>query len=289
MRQVVGIWALLLVAPALAQDEPEEPPKPPEPKVEELIGGGVTTRRRDGPVVRVRLHSGGQLQFRGDDGWTDTTLAKLGAFLGRARDEHDAKAKKAGKSGYRTLPGGAKVSTLFVAIDADPGTPWQHVQWIMTIAEEQKFWKLALKCEKRRITLCLPAGAKPVKGAPAEIVVPIHVVARAEKATPWGGGMVLRPTTFKYREGNREVGNLAGVARLIQDAKKAAENADEPTIVAGVIEAGNKVPFTEMFDVLETFAKEGVAHVRCHGQVPVDEMRKAERLPYPAKNYETPD
>jgi hypothetical protein len=289
MRQVVGICALLLVAPVLAQDETEEAPKPPEPKVEELIGGGLTTIRRDGQVVRVRLHSGGQLQFRGDDGWTDTTLAKLGAFLAKARDEHAAKAKKAGKPGYRTLPGGAKVTTLFVAIDADPGTPWQHIQWLMTIAEEQKFWKLALKCEKRRMTLCLPAGAKRVKGAPGEVVVPIHVVARSEKATPWGGGMVMRPTTFKYREGNREVGDLAGVARLIRSAKASAEKAEKPTIVVGEIEAGNKVPYAQMFDIMETFVKEGVARVRCHSQVPVDDMRKAERLPYPLKNYETPD
>lgn len=288
MRQVVGICALLLVAPVLAQDEPEEPPKPPEAKIEDLVGGGLTPKRRDGPAVKVRLHSGGQLQFRGSDGWTNATLASLGAFLGRARDEHDAKARKAGKSGYEKLPGKAKVSSLFLSIDADPGTPWQHLQWLMTIAAEQKYWKLELKCEKRRMLACLPV-VKPGKGAPAEVMVPIHVVARMEKATRWGGGMVMRPTAFKYRDGNREVGTLAGLARWVQNGKKTAAEAEKPAVAVGEIQAGNKVPYSEILDVMEVFVKEDVPRVRFHTQVPMDDMRKLDHLPYPVKNYETPD
>ena len=38
--------------------------------------------------------------------------------------------------------GGAEASKLFVLLRADRNTPWQHIQWVMTIMAEAKLYKL---------------------------------------------------------------------------------------------------------------------------------------------------
>ncbi len=43
---------------------------------------------------------------------------------------------------HATDPGGQYGSELFELVRADKDTPWQHVQWIMTIMAEEKLYKL---------------------------------------------------------------------------------------------------------------------------------------------------
>jgi biopolymer transport protein ExbD len=70
------------------------------------------------------------------------SLDELGTILRNARDAYELKMKRMGKSGMEDLPGGAKASKLYVLLRADKDTPWQHVQWLMTVMAEQKLYKM---------------------------------------------------------------------------------------------------------------------------------------------------
>jgi biopolymer transport protein ExbD len=78
------------------------------------------------------------------------TLDELGTILSNARDKYELKMKQQNKSGLEDLPGGGKASKLYVLLRADKDTPWQHVQWLMTIMAEQKLYKLQFATKKFR-------------------------------------------------------------------------------------------------------------------------------------------
>jgi len=80
----------------------------------------------------------------------NVTLDELGTILGNARDKYELKMKQQNKSGLEELPGGGKASKLYVLLRADKDTPWQHVQWLMTIMAEQKLYKLQFATKKFR-------------------------------------------------------------------------------------------------------------------------------------------
>ena len=69
-------------------------------------------------------------------------LDELGSILRNRKDAYDLKMKRAGKTGLEDLPGGGKASKLYVLLRADKETPWQHVQWLMTVMAEQKLYKM---------------------------------------------------------------------------------------------------------------------------------------------------
>jgi biopolymer transport protein ExbD len=75
-------------------------------------------------------------------------LDELGTILSTARDRYALKMKQLGKSGLEDLPGGGQASKLYVLLRADKDTPWQHVQWLMTIMAEQKLYKLQFATKK---------------------------------------------------------------------------------------------------------------------------------------------
>jgi len=65
---------------------------------------------------------------------------------------------------------------------------------------------------------------------------------------------------------------------------------DPKVIFYGQIRAGHKVPYAKVFDVMETFVAAEIPAVDFWGTpIPPKALRKAKRLPYPAKNYETAD
>jgi len=69
-------------------------------------------------------------------------LDELGTILRNRKDQYELKMRRDGKSGLEDLPGGGKASKLFVLLRADKETPWQHVQWLMTVMAEQKLYKM---------------------------------------------------------------------------------------------------------------------------------------------------
>ena len=58
-----------------------------------------------------------------------------------------------------------------------------------------------------------------------------------------------------------------------------------PTI-SGEIKAGHKVPFSNVFDLMETFEEASLTRLDFYGTaIPPARVREAARLPYPAPNY----
>jgi len=78
------------------------------------------------------------------------TLDELGTILSTARDRYELKMRQQGKTGLEDIGGGNKASKLYVLLRADRDTPWQHVQWLMTIMAEQKLYKLQFATKKFR-------------------------------------------------------------------------------------------------------------------------------------------
>jgi biopolymer transport protein ExbD len=75
-------------------------------------------------------------------------LDELGTILASAKDRYELKMRQKGQSGLEDLGGGNKASRLYVLLRADQDTPWQHVQWLMTVMAEQKLYKLQFASKK---------------------------------------------------------------------------------------------------------------------------------------------
>jgi biopolymer transport protein ExbD len=70
------------------------------------------------------------------------SLDELGTIIDTAKRVYDAEMKLKGQEGMEEVAPGVKASKLYVLVRADKDTPWQHVQWLMTIMAEQKLYKL---------------------------------------------------------------------------------------------------------------------------------------------------
>ena len=80
----------------------------------------------------VNVDRQGVVQYKGQP----YSLGELKQLLNRLKRIY-GKYKDFGKP-----PNIVKASELFVLVRADKDTPWQHVQWIMTIMAEEKLYKL---------------------------------------------------------------------------------------------------------------------------------------------------
>ncbi|MCK6458443.1 MAG: biopolymer transporter ExbD [Planctomycetes bacterium] len=96
--------------------------------------------------VILNVDKYGQLMWK----QKNVSLEELGTILQNARDRYEIKMKQQNKSGLEALPGGGMASKLYVLLRADKDTPWQHVQWLMTIMAEQKLYKLQFATKKFR-------------------------------------------------------------------------------------------------------------------------------------------
>ncbi len=75
------------------------------------------------------------------------SLDALATFLESAKRSYDTRQALLGKEGSEEKAG-QKVSKLFVLLRADKDTPWQHIQYIMTIMSEAKIYKLQFGTKK---------------------------------------------------------------------------------------------------------------------------------------------
>jgi biopolymer transport protein ExbD len=76
------------------------------------------------------------------------SLDELGTILRQRKDGYELKMRRKGESGLEDLPGGGKASKLYVLLRADKDTPWQHVQWLMTVMAEQKLYKMQFAAKR---------------------------------------------------------------------------------------------------------------------------------------------
>ena len=295
------LCALFLAAPLLAQEEEiveeeafEEPGIGEEEVIlEEELGmfpaGRLSKEKRDHDAVFLRVGEAGHLQVKDGEAWRDANLDEVSTTLYGAKRLHHAFEQKKGGTGYEVVGGGVQASKLFVSIEATPDTPWQHLQWLTTIAAEQQHYKLELSDGKRRVLAFLPTdmGIQPALDQhPTEILARVHLVARGEEEAKWGEAKVKRPARVAYKLGDREADDLAAVGEWIATAKKAAAGTEGGVQVVGEIRAGHRVPFGKVFDVMETYLDKGVPAMNFYGtQVPTAELRELKRLPYPIAGY----
>ena len=167
-------------------------------------------------------------------------------------------------------------------------TPMIDVSFLLIIF----FICLPMKLLEGKIQAFLPTdkGINPTPAPPPlEIKVSVHIVARAEKAAPYGPkgaeAMVVMPTDFRYKIGNDETMSLKDVFEYIKRAYTAGRDNPDAKIT-GEIKAGHKVPHKYVVAVLNKFAQAGLQKVDFYGTaIPPKELRTMPYLPYPAKNY----
>ena len=76
------------------------------------------------------------------------SLGEIKSILAEQKRLYDKKMRRKGKDAYETLKSGGKATRLFVLLRADKDTPWQHVQWLMTIMAQEKYYKLQFASAK---------------------------------------------------------------------------------------------------------------------------------------------
>jgi len=272
--------------------------EPPADEISDCVRPGRLVRGEpDAPVLRLRLRDGGLLQLEADGEWKDTTLDAGSEALAAARDRNKIEYPEDG------IPG----SALFASVEAEPAVPWQHVQWLLTIAAEMKYYKLRLSDGARHVLAFVPPNAaiEWVRDSlPPYVVLQIDVIPRAGVNVPWNETEVLRPTRFAYRASavcyrsrgpageaveRLETGSLRDAGPWIARARKAAE-AIPRAQVRGRIRAGYTVPFAAVFDAMETCVSEGLPEVDLlmDISIPPRAVRSMPRLPYPRRNYNPP-
>ncbi|MEM8882999.1 MAG: biopolymer transporter ExbD [Planctomycetota bacterium] len=75
------------------------------------------------------------------------SLRELEGILENQKQVFARVMQREGKPAWEEFPGG-RATRLYVLLRADKDTPWQHVQWLMTIMAEQKFYKLQFATSK---------------------------------------------------------------------------------------------------------------------------------------------
>jgi biopolymer transport protein ExbD len=102
--------------------------------------------KADDPDDRIFLNVDqyGRIKHRG----VTITMDELGTVLDQAKRVYNLKKKAEGEDGMEEVAPGAFASKLYVLLRADRDTPWQHVQWLMTIMAEQKIYKLQFATKK---------------------------------------------------------------------------------------------------------------------------------------------
>jgi biopolymer transport protein ExbD len=94
--------------------------------------------------VILNIDTEGHILYKG----RPRSLEEIGGILREEKKRYDFDQKRNGKSGLEPIPGGGEASKLFVLLRADKETPWQHVQWLMTIMAEQKLYKMQFATKK---------------------------------------------------------------------------------------------------------------------------------------------
>jgi len=292
--QILLLWATLVVAaPDLAIELPEAP-------------NALVKEPKADPAVVIRLTQHGQIvvdprQFasgekaRQESGLTQVSLDELAVHLIRMKQAYDLRQKAKGASGVEELGQGVTASRLFAVIRADRRAPWRHVEWIMTICAEQKYYKtrLAVKGAKAEATLdaFLPTD-RGIRPTPQEPPNEIHVVAvlkgAKEKEVEWGPeGSPVRvrmPTGIQVRFGDREVSKLATLERWVKNGRKAAEGTPN-TILVGEIQSSSKISVQQVVTPLDWYRAQKYAHVHIWSvPIPTQEIRLMKSLPYPSKD-----
>ncbi|MHC4849193.1 MAG: ExbD/TolR family protein [Planctomycetota bacterium] len=76
------------------------------------------------------------------------SLGEVKSILAEQKILYQKKQRRKGKEAFEILKSGGKATRLFVLLRADKDTPWQHVQWLMTVMAQEKYYKLQFASAK---------------------------------------------------------------------------------------------------------------------------------------------
>ncbi|MHC4407687.1 MAG: hypothetical protein ACYS0F_01650, partial [Planctomycetota bacterium] len=181
---------------------------------------------------------------------------------------------------------GDGASTMRLLLRSDCAAPWSHAQWLMLVCAQEKVARVELAVrlagDKPGYLKCwLPLD--PGLGARESMHFRIHVVARAEKAAPFGELQATKPTQFIYTFGEEQTKEFKEVGARIAKQKRGAATAK--LTLESEIRAGYKVPVGTIAAVLDQFRANKIEQVNFYGtQLPTAEQLAAKTLPYPKKN-----
>jgi len=268
------LLVVLLGAAAIAVAGEEESKEKKEPSPLQRIDARVQLPDaahglpdKGGWGLIVNLDANGQLSA----GDKRCTLAELGEIVQA--------------EGRKSIKG--KASTMRVLLRMDRAAPWKHAQWLMITCALKKVnrveWAVRLAGDKPGYLKCwLPID--PGLGVRDSMQFRVHVVARAEKAVPFGKLQVNKPTQFIYTFGQEQAKEIKQVAARIALQKRKSQAAKLP--LDSEIRAGHKVPVGEIVGVLDQFRANKIEDVSFYGtQLPNPKQLAAKTLPYPKKNY----
>ncbi|MHC4163699.1 MAG: hypothetical protein ACYSUM_16350 [Planctomycetota bacterium] len=254
------------------------------------------------PTLEIHLTGNGQLWMDraqlafGDARWLKVlrivpglrrhTLDELSEQLAYARDYYELHARQKGGTGFTVIKGefsSSKYSKLNVLLRADRSAPERHLQWLLCILAEHKYYRVWLAVtsptgEAARVKAYLPAADSfTARRAPSRLAV--HVVPRTVVKKPWGsdGAFVTVPTAVTYRTGKRTTNDLADVARWIRKAKGVGKDAPVTEIWTA-----SAVPIQDFLRALSLFHREGLVRVGFYrNAVPTRKVRESKSMPYP--------
>jgi len=271
------MWILALGALALAQDVPEEEIVEEEIAESAYRSGRIATGGAGKPIIGVQLREGGTLFVRTDKAWKRISLDGLSKAL-QARKKPAA---------LEDLGSGVKAVRTRVSIEAHPQTPWQHLQWLMTICAEEKYYRLQLIEGDRKFLVELPVDIAICGGEATDRVrLGIHILNRAAKEATWGSVVVQRPTLVRYKVNGRELANLKELGELMAKAAQVVKDGNKDNELLTEIKAGYRTPFVEVMRVLEVAVAKKVTNLEFFGTaIPSPRLRAADPLPYPKKDY----
>ena len=86
----------------------------------------------------------GQVKWKGQN----RTLGELGSILADQKRLYQKIKARKGEKAFEIFESGGKATKLYVLLRADKDTPWQHVQWLMTVMAQQKYYKLQFATAK---------------------------------------------------------------------------------------------------------------------------------------------
>ncbi|MCZ6572131.1 MAG: hypothetical protein O7C98_03070 [Planctomycetota bacterium] len=264
--------------------------------------GEKDTQNDRDPRYIINLTKHGEILYKGKQ----YSLAELANLLNRLKRLY-GKFKEFGKP-----PNLIKVSELFVLLRVEKDAPWRHVQWLLAILEEQKFYKLqfgvklkadrdysaeeaALLGAERTDTRARPGrlegkvlcflGYPTAQARATHPRVTVEISGKDYKRAKRGPeGLeerVFPPQKAVYSVARRKTDKVRKLGGWIRDELANLPEKQSRLDVVGRIEAEADTPFKFVVAALNQLNEARVHRVEFgRAQVP-DALRKRAYLPYP--------